>query len=1232
MKRNERLKYLYEELEKRILILDGAMGTMIQLLNLTEEDYRGRQFVNFHKDLQGNNDLLSLTQSHLIKEIHTSYLNAGADIIETNTFNSTRTSMSDYDLEDYSIEINVAAAKIAREAADQAYQETQIPRFVAGVLGPTTRGACTVHDVNDLSARNITFDELVSDYKESSKALIDNGVDLILIETVFDTLNGKAAIFAIKQVFDQINLELPIMISGTIPGKDGRTLTGQTVEAFYNSIIHAKPLSVGLNCALGGESLRPYVQELSSISNTYVSVHPNAGLPNELGEFDETPEQMSEIISDYAKHNFINIAGGCCGTTPAHTKKISETLNKKHPRQIPNIKPGCRLAGLEAFNITNESLFVNVGERCNVTGSAKFKQLILNNDFETALSIAEKQVNEGAQIIDINMDEGMLDSEQAMQKFCNMIALEPNISKVPIMIDSSNWNIIEAGLKCIQGKGIVNSISLKEGKDLFVEQAKLCQLYGAAVIVMAFDEQGQADTLERRKEICQTSYNILVDEVGFNPYDIILDPNLFPIATGIEEHNKYAIDFIETTKWIKKRLPGSLVSGGLSNVSFSFRGNNTVREAIHSVFLYHAIAAGLDMAIVNAGQLAVYNDLPAKLKQSVENVVLNTTPNSTETLLNIANKFKDRQTSTIEKESKEWRKLPVNKRIEYALIQGISTHIVEDTEEARSNADRPLKVIEGPLMDGMNVVGDLFGEGKMFLPQVVKSARVMKQAVAHLTPYIEQESESQQMQHKGKIVIATVKGDVHDIGKNIVSVVLGCNNYQIVDLGVMVSCEDIIASAEKENADIIGLSGLITPSLEEMIYIAKEMQRLGCKVPLLIGGATTSKTHTAVKIEPHYSNNQVIYVPNASKAVNVVSSILNKRKNQDFIDSIKEDYRKVRERINKKSKPHNFVDYEVAITKKPMIDWNTYTPPVPLKPGIHLFENYPIIDLIDTIDWTPFFTTWELNGKYPNIFQDSTIGQQSKHLFNDAQELLNEIIDKKLLHSKAIIGIWPANQVNNDDIEIYSDENRNKILTTLCHIRQQRQIRKNPILTSLADYVAPKDSGKVDYIGGFVLTAGLGADELAKTYLQNNDDYTSIMVKALADRLAESLAEKMHQKVRKELWGYSPNEQFNNQELIKEKYQGIRPAPGYPACPDHTEKTKLFQLLNAKETVNVHLTEHYAMHPSASVSGWYFSHHKSNYFSTGKINKDQIISLSKRKQMKITELEKWLSPILGYIP
>jgi len=1228
--RNQRISQLKQSLKERILVLDGAMGTMIQGYKLSEADYRGKRFANFHKDVKGNNDLLAITKPEVIKEIHVAYLEAGADILETNTFNSTRASMADYDMEDIAEELNRAAAKVAREAADEVAARTGIPRYVAGVLGPTSKGACTVCNVNDLADRNITFDQLVSDYKEAARALVESDVDILLIETVFDTLNAKAAIFAVKVLFEELGYELPIMISGTIPGEDGRTLTGQTVEAFYNSMMHAKPLSIGLNCALGADKMRPHIETLSRISCTLVSAHPNAGLPNEMGEFDETAEEMAPKIRDYADSGFINIVGGCCGTSPAHIKLIADAVKGLKPRVVPVIAPALRLSGLEAFNINKDTLFVNVGERCNVTGSAKFKRLILEDQFDAALEVAETQVAEGAQIIDINMDEGMLDSKSAMTRFNNMIALEPNIAKVPVMIDSSKWDIIEAGLKCNQGKPIVNSISMKEGVAKFIEQAKLCQRYGAAVVVMAFDEKGQADSYERRIEICKKSYDILVNDVGFDPNDVILDPNIFAIATGIEEHNNYAVDFIRTTKWIKENLPGARVSGGLSNVSFSFRGNDPVREAIHSVFLYHAIKAGLDMAIVNAGQLAVYDNLPAELREKVEAVVNNTHKGATDDLLAIADKFKAGGSTQVREEDLSWRELPVGKRIEHALVKGITTYIEQDTEEARQQSALPLHVIEGPLMDGMNVVGDLFGAGKMFLPQVVKSARVMKQAVAYLNPFIEAGKAAGASMSNGTVVMATVKGDVHDIGKNIVGVVLGCNNFKIIDLGVMVSCEKILAAATEHKADIIGLSGLITPSLDEMVHVASEMQRLGWKLPLMIGGATTSKAHTAVKIEPQYHNDQVVYVADASRAVGVASNLVSPDHKAKFVQDTKDDYVVVRKRTAEKRSNQNMIPYEQAKLQG-SLDWTGYVPPRPAFTGIKVFDDYPLEKLVETIDWTPFFMTWELAGKYPNILQDKVVGEAATELFNHAQELLADIVKNKKLKAQGVIGFWPANQVNHDDIELSTstaEGSAKKVL--LNHVRQQDKKGTDKNLTSLADFIAPKESGIADYIGGFAVTTGIGCEELAKSYEAKGDDYNSIMVKALADRLAESFAEHMHKLVRQEYWGYVRDEKLSNEELIKEQYQGIRPAPGYPACPDHSEKRKLFDLLQVEKNIGLSLTESFAMWPAAAVSGWYFSHPQSKYFGTGKIGKDQIESLAQRKGVTVEEVEKWLRPVLNY--
>ena len=1225
-----RIQNLKNTLSQRIMILDGGMGTMIQSYKLSEQDYRGERFADYPMDIAGNNDLLSITQPEIIRDIHAAYLKAGADIVETNTFNATRLSMSDYDMEDLVYELNVAGARIAREAADKVGSETGVQRYVAGVLGPTSRTASISPDVNDPGARNVTFDLLVENYLEATSGLIDGGADLILIETVFDTLNAKAAVFAVQKYFDEHQLELPIMISGTITDASGRTLSGQTTEAFYNSLEHAKPISMGLNCALGAKELRPYLQELSRVSGCFVSAHPNAGLPNEFGEYDETPEEMAAVVEEFAASGFVNIIGGCCGTTPEHIKAIADSVKKHPPRQIPSIEPACRLSGLEPFNITADSLFVNVGERCNVTGSAKFKRLIVEEDYDEALSVALEQVENGAQVIDINMDEGMLDAEKAIVRFLNLISGEPDISRVPIMVDSSKWEVIEAGLKCIQGKPIVNSISLKEGEEEFIEKARLCQRYGAAVVVMAFDETGQADTLARKNEICERSYRVLVDKVGFNPSDIIFDPNVFAVATGIDEHNNYAVDFIEASRWIKKNLPHAGISGGISNVSFSFRGNNPVREAIHSVFLYYAIKAGLNMGIVNAGQLAVYDDLPADLKDKVEDVILNRSPEATEALLDIAEKYRGDGSSKAKKEDLEWRTLPVKKRLEHALVKGISAHIEEDTEAARQESDRPLDVIEGPLMDGMNVVGDLFGEGKMFLPQVVKSARVMKQAVAYLNPYIEAEK-SEGSKSNGKVLMATVKGDVHDIGKNIVGVVLQCNNFEVVDLGVMVPCETILETAIKEECDIIGLSGLITPSLDEMVTVAKEMQRQNIQKPLLIGGATTSKAHTAVKIDPAYDLDQVIYVADASRAVGVATTMLSEDLKPGAIEKVQQEYEKVRERTANRKPRGTQRSYLDAINHGFKEDWQSYTPPKPSFTGTREFKDYPLQELIETIDWTPFFISWDLVGKYPAILEDKIVGEAATNLFNDAQAMLKKIIDENLLSANAIVGFWPANTVNHDDIEVYSDDTRSETKATLHHLRQQAQKAGNKKPNySLADFVAPKTSQINDYVGGFVVTAGLGAEALAKSYEDAHDDYSSIMVKALADRLAESFAEHMHRRVRTELWGYDSEEQLNNEDLIREKYRGIRPAPGYPACPDHTEKGTLFKLLNASESIGVELTEHYAMTPAASVSGWYFSHPESQYFAVGKLQKDQVESIAERKGESIEVVERWLQPNLGY--
>jgi len=1229
--RSQRLAALTQALKDRILILDGGMGTLIQSHQLQEADYRGERFADYPMDIAGNNDLLSITQPDIIRNIHTAYLEAGADIVETNTFNATQVSQADYDMQSLAHELNVVSARLAREAADaMTAKEPHKPRFVAGVIGPTSRTCSISPDVNDPGARNVTFDELVTNYREATDGLVKGGADLILIETIFDTLNAKAAVFAVKAYFEEEGIELPIMISGTITDASGRTLSGQTTEAFYNALAHANPISIGLNCALGAKELRPYLKELSRVAACHVSAHPNAGLPNEFGEYDETPEQMVAVVEEFAESGFINIIGGCCGTTPGHIKAIADAMAKHAPRQLPEIEPACRLSGLEPFNITRESLFVNVGERCNVTGSARFKRLIVEEDYDTALEVALDQVENGAQIIDINMDEGMLDAEAAMIRFCNLIASEPDIARVPIMVDSSKWEVIEAGLKCIQGKPVVNSISLKEGEDDFIAKAKLCLGYGAAVIVMAFDEKGQADTRERKIEICQRSYDVLVNKVGFPPQDIIFDPNIFAVATGIDEHNNYAVDFIEATRWIRENLPHAGVSGGVSNVSFSFRGNNPVREAIHSVFLYHAIKAGLNMGIVNAGQLAVYDDLPAELKDKVEDVVLNHHAGATEALLEIADNYKGDGSSSDKKEDLEWRNWAVKKRLEHALVKGISTFIEADTEEARLAAKRPLDVIEGPLMDGMNVVGDLFGAGKMFLPQVVKSARVMKQSVAYLQPYIEAEKD-EAAKSSGKILMATVKGDVHDIGKNIVGVVLQCNNFEVIDLGVMVPCERILQVAEKENCDIIGLSGLITPSLDEMVTVAKEMQRQGINKPLLIGGATTSKAHTAVKIDPQLNLNQVVYVADASRAVGVATRLMSDEQREQFVSDTQADYEKVRERNAGRQARGTALPYTAAIQAGPKFDWSNYTPPKPSFIGTRVFEDYPLEKLVETIDWTPFFISWDLAGKYPRILEDEKVGEAAQNLFTDAQAILKRIIDEKLLKARAVVGFWPANTVDADDIAIYTDESRNSTQAKLHHIRQQRQKPgNNKPLTSLADFVAPAEAGVEDYVGGFVVTAGIGAEELAKSFEEAHDDYSAIMVKALADRLAESFAEHMHQRVREEFWGYSPNESLSNEALIKEQYRGIRPAPGYPACPDHSEKATLFKLLDGERNTGVTLTEHFAMLPAAAVSGWYFSHPESRYFATGKIDKDQIESLAQRKGQPVELIERWLQPVLSY--
>ena len=1229
-----------EQLQQRILLLDGAMGTQIQTFKLQEADYRGERFANITQDVQGNNDLLVLTQPELIQNIHRDHLKAGADIIETNSFNGTRISMADYQMQDLVPEINREAARLAREAADEftALDPTK-PRFVAGVLGPTSRTCSISPDVNDPGFRNVTFDELAANYTEATLSLIEGGVDLILIETIFDTLNAKAAIFAVTGVFEALGFELPIMISGTITDASGRTLSGQTAEAFYNSIRHAKPLSVGFNCALGADALRPHIQTLSDIADTFVSAHPNAGLPNEFGEYDETPEETAALLNGFAKAGILNIVGGCCGTRPEHIKAIHDVMANYPPRKVPEIAPACRLSGLEPFNITKDSLFVNVGERTNVTGSKKFLRLIKTGEFAEALDVARDQVEGGAQIVDINMDEGMLDSKQAMIHFLNLIASEPDISRVPLMIDSSKWDIIEEGLKRTQGKAVVNSISLKEGHDEFVERAKLCMRYGAAVIVMAFDEDGQADTYERKIEICQRSYDVLVNEVGFPSEDIIFDPNIFAVATGITEHNNYGADFINATQWITDNLPNAMVSGGVSNVSFSFRGN-PIREAINAVFLYHAIKAGLTMGIVNPAMLEVYDEIPKEAREAIEDVMLNRNQgesgqDATERLMTVAEGYVaggKKHDGTVDL---SWRELPVEKRIEHALVKGITTYIDEDTKEAWEKYPKPLDVIEGPLMDGMNVVGDLFGAGKMFLPQVVKSARVMKQSVAWLQPYIEAEKVEGEV--KGKILMATVKGDVHDIGKNIVGVVLGCNGYDVVDLGVMVPCEKILDTAIAEKCDIIGLSGLITPSLDEMVYVAKQMQERGMTLPLMIGGATTSKAHTAVKIEPHYQNDAVIYVTDASRAVGVVTKLLSQEHRVDLISEARAEYAKVRERLANRKPKAAKLSYAEAIEQGFEFDWGNYTPPTPNTLGQVILDDYPIDNLLSYIDWTPFFISWGLVGKYPKIFDDDVVGTEAKDLFANAQELMQKMINDKLIRARGVFKIMPALRTGADTVSVYDKpiNEGGQPTHVFEHLRQQSDKASGKPNYSLADFVAPADGlsdrpleTQTDYLGGFTVSIE-GADELAKEYKANGDDYNSIMVQALCDRLAEAFAEHLHVLIRTKYWGYQPDESLSNEELIREKYVGIRPAPGYPACPEHTEKGKLFDWLGTTEAIGTILTESFAMWPASSVSGFYYSHPESVYFNVGKIERDQLEDYAERKGWDIKTAERWLSPNLA---
>ena len=1227
-------------LGERILILDGAMGTMIQSYKLAEADYRGERFAAFAHDLRGNNDLLSLTRPGIIREIHDAYLEAGADIISTNTFNSNAPSMADYGMEGLVYELNREAARLARAAADACmHRAPERQRFVAGVLGPTTKTASISPEVNDPGFRNINFDTLAAAYRESLRGLLDGGVDLILVETIFDTLNAKAALFAIDCAFEARGRRWPIIISGTITDASGRTLTGQTPEAFWNSVRHARPLAVGLNCALGAKLMRPYIEELSSVADTYVSCYPNAGLPNPLSEtgYDETPDHTSSLLREFAQSGFFNIVGGCCGTTPAHIRAIARSVKGIPPRQVPQIEKRLRLAGLEPLNIGDDTLFVNVGERTNVTGSKAFARLILTGNYTEALAVARQQVESGAQMVDVNMDEAMLDSEKAMIRFLNLIASEPDISRVPLMLDSSKWSVIEAGLKCVQGKAVVNSISLKEGKDEFVRQAKLARRYGAAVIVMAFDEQGQADSLERRKTICRRCYDILTGEVGFPAEDIILDPNIFAIATGIEEHNNYGRDYIEATRWIRANLPYARVSGGVSNVSFSFRGNDPVREAIHTAFLYHAIHAGMSMGIVNAGQLGVYEEIPKDLLERVEDIILNRRPDAAERMVAFANTVKGG--GKVQVEDLEWRKQSVEARLAHALVKGISDWITEDTEEARQQAERdggrPIHVIEGPLMDGMNVVGDLFGAGKMFLPQVVKSARVMKQAVAHLVPYIEAEKQKLALESgeaakpKGKIVVATVKGDVHDIGKNIVGVVLQCNNYEVINLGVMVPASKILQVARDEKCDIIGLSGLITPSLEEMAHVAHEMEREGFTIPLLIGGATTSRVHTAVKIAPHYSG-VTIYVPDASRSVSVCSSLLSEGLREEYARSVRADYDKIRTQHQSKKPRAALLSIAQARANAAITNWPAYTPPAPKFLGVEQFRDYDLAAIARHIDWSPFFQTWELSGPYPKILQDPLVGEAARNVLAEGQAMLAKIIAEKWLTANAVVGLFPANSVG-DDIEIYTDESRSRVAMRFHNLRQQAQKPTGKPNYCLADFVAPKDSGVKDYIGAFAATSGIGIEARVQAFEAKHDDYNAIMLKALADRLAEAFTEHLHRRVRREFWGYAADETLDDDALIREEYRGIRPAPGYPACPDHTEKGDLFRLLNAPK-IGITLTENYAMWPAAAVSGFYFSHPESQYFAVGKIGRDQVEDYARRKELSLAATEKWLAPALNYEP
>ncbi len=1237
----DRTEELRSLLRERILVLDGAMGTLIQGYEPGEAEFRGERFADWTRDVKGNSDLLNLTQPEMIRAIHRRYLESGADIVETNTFTATSIAQADYGMEALAHELNVAGARLAREACDELATPDR-PRFVAGSLGPTNRTASISPDVNDPAARNVSYSDLVEAYLEQARGLVEGGADLLLVETIFDTLNARAAIFALETLFEEHGRRWPVVMSGTITDASGRTLSGQVTEAFWNSVRHVRPLAVGLNCALGATDLRAYVAELARVADTFVSAHPNAGLPNAFGEYDESPEQMSATLGEFAASGLVNIVGGCCGTTPEHIEAIGAAVRASGPRTLADPRPGMHLAGLEPLTITEESLFVNVGERTNITGSARFRNLIKDGNYDTALAVAAQQVENGAQVIDVNMDEGMIDGVAAMDRFLKLVASEPDISRVPVMIDSSKWEVIEAGLRCVQGKPIVNSISMKEGEEKFVEQATLCRKYGAAAVVMAFDEDGQADNLERRKAICERAYRILVDRVGFPPEDIIFDPNVFAVATGIEEHASYGLDFIEATRWIKQNLPGALVSGGISNVSFSFRGNNPVREAIHAVFLFHAIEAGLDMGIVNAGALVVYDEVDPELRERIEDVVLNRRPDAAERLLEIAEAH-NRADADVEATEEEWRALPLGERITHALVKGIDAHVESDTEQLRAEiaerGGRPIEVIEGPLMDGMNVVGDLFGAGKMFLPQVVKSARVMKKAVAYLIPFIEQEKldnprpeDKQSATAKdtnGTIVMATVKGDVHDIGKNIVGVVLQCNNYEVVDLGVMVPAQKILDTAVEIGADAVGLSGLITPSLDEMVNVAAEMKRRGFEIPLMIGGATTSRAHTAVKVDGKYDG-PVVWVKDASRSVPTLAALLSDAQRPKLLAELKEDYDALRARhAARNDRP--IVSLDRARANRTPITWDGYQPPAPRSPGTHVLADYDLVELRDYIDWQPFFNAWEMKGKFPDILHNPTTGETARALYGDAQAMLDRIIEEKWLTASGVFGFFPASAVG-DDIELYTDETRTEVLTTLHNLRQQGEHRDGVPNRSLGDFVAPRETGLPDHVGAFAVTAGLGAEDRIRAFKAEADDYSAILLESLADRLAEAFAERLHQRVRTEFWGHEPDEQLDNEDLIAEKYHGIRPAPGYPACPEHTEKQTLWQLLDVSAATGIELTESMAMWPGAAVSGWYFSHPQAQYFVVGRLGRDQVADYAVRKGWTLAEAERWLSSNLGYDP